>query len=274
MNRANLTNATEVAIFAGATVFLSFAVYLLPAPRAALPFLIVLIPAVVASALAAMSDGPAGVRALWGKLGQWRISPGLLAGALLLALGMRLAMGVAALSLGLIPALQLRPASPVQLLMLALILIMAAIPEEVGWRGYALPRLLTVHSPLTASLVIGVLWGMLHLVLLLPGMMHEGASPLATLLHLTGLSVLITWIYVHSGGNIVLATLFHAAQSFFVIVNEGITLEQQTWLMAGVYLTLALIIAIFARRHLTQPATANRTINPVVRLSMDDTTPG
>jgi hypothetical protein len=39
-----------------------------------------------------------------------------------------------------------------------------------------------------------VLWGSLHLALLLPGMMNEGASPLATLL-LIGGSVLFTWLY-------------------------------------------------------------------------------
>jgi uncharacterized protein len=48
---------------------------------------------------------------------------------------------------------------------LALILVIAAIPEELGWRGYALPQLLKHHSALFASLVIGGLWGLLHLAL-------------------------------------------------------------------------------------------------------------
>jgi hypothetical protein len=62
-----------------------------------------------------------------------------------------------------------------------------------------------------------------------------------------GLSVLATWLYIGSGGNLLLTSLFHAAQSFFVIVNEGIPLEQQAWLMASVYVVAALIIAIVAR---------------------------
>jgi hypothetical protein len=48
---------------------------------------------------------------------------------------------------------------------------------------------------------------------------------------------------MQTGGNILLTSLFHAAQSFFVIVNEGIPPTQQVWLMAGVYLALALIVA-------------------------------
>jgi hypothetical protein len=59
------------------------------------------------------------------------------------------------------------------------------------------------------------------------------------------------WLYVNSGGNILLTTLFHAAQSFFVIVNEGIPLEQQMWLLAAVYLAAPLILAIVTGPSLT-----------------------
>jgi membrane protease YdiL (CAAX protease family) len=252
MNKVYLSDDTTVAIFGGLTILLSFATYWLPLPREVLPFLIVLIPALLALVFTAVSDGKSGVRALLGKLGRWRISLKWLAIALLLALALRLAMSVAALLLGLIPAIQLRPASPSQLLVLALILIIAAIPEELGWRGYALTKLLTRRTALVASLVIGVLWGTLHLALLLPGMMYEAAPPLPTLLHLIALSVLITWLYVQSGGSVVLTTIFHAAQSFFVIVNEGISQSQQTWLMAGVYLAAALVVAILTGWQLTR----------------------
>jgi membrane protease YdiL (CAAX protease family) len=243
---AKLTDFTQVTLFGTATVLLSFATYLLPLPRAGLPFLIVLIPAGMAVALTAMSEGKAGVSALLVQLGRWRITPHWLAIALLLAFVMRLSISIAALLLGLIPVIQLRPWSPAQFAILAVILVVSAIPEELGWRGYALPKLLKSHSARFASLVIGVLWGTLHLALLLPGMMNEGVSPLATVLGLASGSVLFTWLYVNSHGNVVLTTIFHAAQSFFVIVNEGIPQEQQAWLMADVYLAVALIIAILS----------------------------
>ncbi len=35
--------------------------------------------------------------------------------------------------------------------------------EEMGWRGYVLPRLQTVHGPLTSALIVGVIWGFWHL---------------------------------------------------------------------------------------------------------------
>jgi hypothetical protein len=111
-------------------------------------------------------------------------------------------------------------------------------------------------------LTIGVLWGSLHLALLLPGMMNEGAPALPTVLALVGGSVLFTWLYVNSGGNIVLTTFFHAAQSFFVIVNTGITVAQQAWLLAGVYSAAAFIIVMIAGSSLTR--------KPVVRISQTD----
>ena len=49
-----------------------------------------------------------------------------------------------------------------------------------------------------------------------------------------------------TGGNVLLTSLLHAAQSFFVIVNEGIPLAELVWPMAAVYLAMAFIIVIFA----------------------------
>lgn len=271
---ATLSDRRQVAIFGMLTLLLTFATYLLPLPRTLLPFLMVLLPACMAIGLTALSKGGSGVRSLLGKLGQWRIRPKWLLIALLVALGIRLSMSVVALWLGLIPAIQVRPVSAGQLLLLALVFLLSAIPEELGWRGYALPRLLTHHSALTASLLIGAVWGSLHLALLLPGMMNEGALPLPTVLALVGGSVVFTWLYVNSGGSIVLTTIFHGAQSFFVVVNEGIAPGQQMWLLAGVYLAVALVILALTGWNLMRSYADDQTINHLLYPTMDDAPPG
>ena len=181
------------------------------------------------------------------KLTQWRISLKWLVIALAVAFAMRLTISVVALLLGLIPSIQLRPLTPGEVALLAVIFIVAAIPEELGWRGYALSRLLKNRSALFASLVIGVLWGLVHLALHLPGMPNDGLPGVPTVFQLIGLSVLITWFFIQGGNSVVLTSLFHAAQSFFVIVNDGITLSQQVWLMAAVWSAAAVIVVIASR---------------------------
>ena len=247
-----LTRQYGLAIFCALTIALTFAATLLPLPGEAVPVVIVFIPALVAIVLTALSEGKAGVRSLLGKLAQWRVSFKWAVIAVVLGLVMRLTISLVALALGLSPAIQLRPGPPAQFVVLALILFIFAIPEELGWRGYALPKMLEHRSSLVAGLFIGLLWGSLHLALHLRGMIYEGLPLLPTLLQLIGLSVLITWLYVQTDGNILLTSLFHAAQSFFVIVNEGIPPTQLVWLMAGVYLVLAVIVAmlVFDRPHL------------------------
>jgi membrane protease YdiL (CAAX protease family) len=241
-----------LAIFCALTIALTFATALLPVPGEAAAVVMVFIPALLSISLTAISEGRAGVRSLFGKLAHWRISLKWVVIALALALVIRLTMSLIALGLGIISTIQLRPGGPAQYVILGVVFFVFAVPEELGWRGYALPKLLERYSPLAAGLIIGVLWGSLHLALLLPGMMNEGAPQLPTVLGLVGGSILFTWLYVNSNGNIVLTTLFHAAQSFFVIVNEGLTVTQQAWLMAGVYLAVALIVVLATGPRLTR----------------------
>jgi uncharacterized protein len=259
MNRfASFVKRQALAIFCVLTIALSFAATLLPLPGEAVPVVMVFLPALVALSLAALTDGWSGVRALLSKRGQWRVRPLWVVTAVALGLVLRLMMSVIALLLELIPAIQLRPWSPMQLAFFAAILFVFALPEELGWRGYALPKLLERHSPLVAGLIIGVLWGALHVALTLPGMSMAGVPGLPVVLEVLGLSVLGTWLYIRTDGNLLLASVFHAAQSFFVIVNDGITLEQQIWLMAGVYLAAAVVIAIAAG-----PSFARKPMAPI-----------
>ena len=246
-----------LAIFCALTIALTFATTLLPLPGEAVAVVMVFIPALLSISLTAVSEGRAGVRSLLGKLAHWRISLKWVVIALALAFVIRLTMSLIALGLGIISTVQLRPGGPAQYVILAVIFFIFAIPEELSWRGYALPKLLERYSPLAAGLIVGVLWGSLHLALLLPGMMNEGAPPLPTVLGLVGGSILFTWLYVNSDGSILLTTLFHAAQSFFVIVNEGLSVTQQAWLMASVYLAMALIVVLATGSRLTRRPVAS-----------------
>jgi membrane protease YdiL (CAAX protease family) len=80
--------------------------------------------------------------------------------------------------------------------------------EEIGWRGYALPRLQVRYHALYSALVMGVIWSLWHI----PLWIHSW-NPTAYAWYSVGVlakSVFITWIYNSTGGSLLLATLCHA----------------------------------------------------------------
>ncbi|WP_247232892.1 type II CAAX endopeptidase family protein [Telluribacter sp. SYSU D00476] len=92
-------------------------------------------------------------------------------------------------------------------------LIFFGFGEEVGWRGFALPRLQSRMNALTASIVLTVFWALWHLPLFLyrPGytsMDVVGAVGWGVSL-LTG-SILLTWLYNSSRGSVLVCAVFHS----------------------------------------------------------------
>ena len=85
--------------------------------------------------------------------------------------------------------------------------------EEVGWRGFALPRLQARHSALVATLLLTVGWAVWHIPLFLyrPGYTGLGIAGVAGWLFslVTG-AVLLTWLYNSSRGSLLVVALFHA----------------------------------------------------------------
>jgi membrane protease YdiL (CAAX protease family) len=125
-------------------------------------------------------------------------------------------------------------------LIIPLVVLLPAFAEELAWRGFAVPRLMSAVSPLTASLVLAVPWALLHLVLLLPGAANEGAAVWPTVLSIVAYSVVLTWIFVGAGGSVLLAALVHAGLNGVVPVMWGVDADL-SWALRAV---LAAVIAV------------------------------
>jgi len=84
--------------------------------------------------------------------------------------------------------------------------------EEVGWRGYALPRL-SKHIGLgPASVILGIIWASWHLPLFFfPAADTLGQSFPLYLLQVTAVSIAMAWLYWRTGGSLLLVMLLHAA---------------------------------------------------------------
>lgn len=240
---STLVGRYALPLFLILTPVISLAIPLfMPLTPGAIPLLLVLVPAILAVLLTALTEGRKGVGELLGKLLKWRIGAKWYAIAIGLALGVHLLMNVLALALGWIPAIRLNEWAVPQFIIIGIFIVFGAVMEELGWRGYALPKLLPNHSAVYAALFIGVSWGIVHLGLILPGQMNAGTDWLPTILSVAGLSVILTWLYVQTRGSLVILILFHAGQNYFVFLNGGISSTQQLVLMIGVVWVLALIL--------------------------------
>ncbi len=84
--------------------------------------------------------------------------------------------------------------------------------EEIGWRGYALPRLAARFGYPGASLILGVIWACWHLpIFFMPGADKYGQSFPLYVLQVTALSVALAWLYMNTNGSLLLVMLMHSA---------------------------------------------------------------
>ncbi|MDX1939694.1 MAG: CPBP family intramembrane glutamic endopeptidase, partial [Saprospiraceae bacterium] len=92
-------------------------------------------------------------------------------------------------------------------------LIFFGFGEEVGWRGFALPRFQEKFNALTSSIILTVFWAFWHLPLFFyrPGYtsMDLGGVFGWTFSLLTG-SILLTWLFNSSRSSILICAVFHS----------------------------------------------------------------
>jgi uncharacterized protein len=110
--------------------------------------------------------------------------------------------------------------------------------EEIGWRGYVLPRLQSRYSALASSLIVGVIWGFWHLPKFLSH--WDGVEFLFFMVSIVARSVLYTWLFNNTNGSLLMTTLFHASGN-----TAGILLPVATTAASG-NLTISIIQAVLA----------------------------
>ena len=85
--------------------------------------------------------------------------------------------------------------------------------EEVGWRGFALPRLQNKSNALTASIVLTLFWTLWHSPLFFyrPGYTTmDWTGILGWVFSLLTGSILLTWLYNSSRASILICAVFHS----------------------------------------------------------------
>lgn len=128
--------------------------------------------------------------------------------------------------------------------------LFGSIADEIGWRGYLLPRLQQTLTAVSASVAIGLLWGLWQLpTYYFNGLVESNLSPIWLFIETVALSIILTWITNSSKslvGVIVFNGVYRTLTQFFLPLAEAagsVVVFQQ--LYAGVLVNMALIILLF-----------------------------
>lgn len=226
--------------------------------RLSLPLMVVMgyMPTLAAVIVTGATRGKEGVRALFRKLTIVRVGIGWYLFAIL---GLAVIYVVVILLhnlLGYLPDMpilsdKLPPLPPLQLVLsiVPMFIVIGLINgEELGWRGFALPRLQVKYNALTSSLILGVIWTIFHLPLFftVTGSSQADWSFVSFLLSTIAMSVLYTWMYNNTRGSVLLAYLFHgAANTWSQVFSIDHANPWVGWIMAGL-LVLAAVMVVAA----------------------------
>lgn len=206
-------------------------------------------PAMVATILRWQEQGKSGAIQLWrrvvdvGRVTSWRW---LLVSMLYMPVTMALSFAVMRLLDVPLPASVHVPLLTAPIVFAAYFI--GAIPEEVGWTGYATEPLQARWGVLVAGVLIGGVWAAWHVV---PWAIGQGRAlwwvvgqSVATVL----MRVVMGWIYARGGRSVVLALLFHATinTTYSLFPNNGS--HYDPLVVSGVLVLLVSVRFWFPRR--------------------------
>lgn len=152
-------------------------------------------------------------------------------------------------------------------LLVAMFLDLGAVLEENGWRGYALPRLLSKHSPVVASIILGLMWAAWHYPVKYDAFTTYGVAGVwylaAFTIKILVLTVVMTYFWQRAGQATILAIAMHGLSNDSLrlqgdLIGEG---SLRTDVLSELTITLpllavALVLGLRMRGRLGAPPTA------------------
>jgi membrane protease YdiL (CAAX protease family) len=187
-------------------------------------------PALAALIVTALAEGGRGVRTLLARLLKWRVgleyylfslfAPVALFGVAVLANRILRGAWPDLSQLGRIDYLPYLGAPGV----LGLWLLTYGLGEEIGWRGFALPRLQRKRPAANAALLLGILWAGWHLPAFFFRDTYIEMGVLGFPMFVVSLvfaSVVFAWLYNSTAGSLLLVVLFHVTFNWLSVSEAG-----------------------------------------------------
>ncbi len=211
-----------------------------------------LAPTISALTIIGISEGEPALRELVGRLGRWRVNWRWYG----IALGLPVAEGLIAAGVAL--WLGVFNAARINLDMLRATLpgfwtvfLFAGI-EELGWRGYALPRLMTRYNAVIASLLLGTIHAVWHWPLvLLPHSYLSDVPVVPYTVSIAAEAIVLTLIFRNTDGSVLLAALFHGMINLSFPLFDGIEPRWMPWFKCSVDVAAGVAVVFAAGTKLT-----------------------
>lgn len=196
--------------------------------------------------------GKAGVVALFKRYTIWRFSIGwYLLALLLMPIIYMIALVVTLLSTHGSLSNLFFANSPLFILVAYVYLMVINSGEEIGWRGFALPLLQSVlPGPVTAGLVLGLIWGLWHLPLYINPEVATMPYPLFIVLTV-GLSLIYTHLFNRSTGSLWTVVMLHAATDVLPRILQLAQVGLQFWVVTTILVWLVALGLSFLLRNTT-----------------------
>jgi membrane protease YdiL (CAAX protease family) len=132
------------------------------------------------------------------------------------------------------------------------IFLWIGLGEEPGWRGFVLPRLLLGRSAVSAALILGLIHAVWHLPLVGVEYFAWNLAPWA--ISVFCFSIVVTWIFRHTGGSVLMPMLMHASNNTVAVVwrmFEGADQARLWWVWVGLWVVATVAIILACGKDLT-----------------------
>jgi CAAX protease family protein len=231
------------------------------------PFLYVAMvvgPSVAGILFTGLLYGRAGLREFGSRLLRWRVGARWYAVALLTAplLMMAVLFALSLTSPVYLPGIFIADDKAAVVLMGIAGGLTAGIFEELGWTGFAIPRMRLRYGVLGTGLFVGVLWGAWHFPLFSGSGNSSGTVPpglyLLVLLFsvLPAFRVLMVWVYDRTG-SLLVAILMHVSLTASTLIlmplaTSGVTAVSYDLVLAAALWVVVGAVALANHGHLTR----------------------
>jgi len=186
------------------------------------------------------TQGQQGIKELWGRIAKWKVggmwwmvalSP-LIVGLIIgLVMNLLTSNKISLIELGEIHFL---PSLGIGALFLWILTF--GIGEEIGWRGYALPRLQTESNALMSTSILAVFWALWHLPQFF--YLFDPSIAVGWVIGLYAGAIVFTWLFNSTEGSILIVAIWHGCFNYISASNA------ENGLLAAVISTIVMIWAV------------------------------